>query len=138
MGSPDIPVPPSPSVDQSVTEGQKRGDPSNSCVSSVAIRSVVHNDTGDVGCSSSTPASLQDMCKTPNLPQDALLGSLNGGTHFREEFGRSLASHDLDEADINFLSGHLANQSASGYFYAFEKFKQFCLDFHVHLPYWVS
>ena len=38
----------------------------------------------------------------------------------------SKVSHDLDEADLEFLSKHLASGSASGYGYSFKKFRPFC------------
>ena len=42
----------------------------------------------------------------------------------------SKSSHDLDEADLDFLSKHLAPQTASGYGYTFKNFRLFCEQLH--------
>ena len=97
----------------------------------MAVSPLVLASSGDVDGPTSTVAALQDMPGTSHLPQNAIPGPSGGGIHFREEFTKSLASFELDEADVSFLTGHLADQSASSYFYAFEKFKIFCSHFHV-------
>lgn len=38
----------------------------------------------------------------------------------------SKANHDLDHDDLEFLSNHLASETASGYGYVFRKFRIFC------------
>ena len=38
----------------------------------------------------------------------------------------SKANHDLDQDDLDFLSNHLASETASGYGYVFRKFRIFC------------
>ena len=58
---------------------------------------------------------------SPVLP-----GSSGSSSHFWWNFKRAVAGHDLDAEDIEFLSKHFADSTASGYGHAFSGFRVFC------------
>ena len=60
-----------------------------------------------------------------------IFGSSSSSLHIQEDYRKCLVSHDLDHEDLEFLTGHISSQSASGYSYAFAKFKTFCLNIDV-------
>ena len=81
----------------------------------MAYSSVVGIAGGHDGGTSDAAPSLQDNPGDPGqLSCGPLLGSSGGISSYRQEFFLSKAGHDLDEADLDFLSKHLASQTASG------------------------
>ena len=130
-------VPTSTSNDQGTAESPDRADTSHLDCTTVAHYSLVVPATRDVDSSATTPPSPPVMPGGTHREPSTIPGTSGGSSHFREEFGRSLASYDLDEADLDFLTGHMADQSASGYNSAFKKFKLFCTNFNVD-PYTCS
>ena len=50
-----------------------------------------------------------------NNPVVLYLGASGGIACYKQEFGLSKTSHDLDDAVLDSLSKHLALQTASGY-----------------------
>ena len=84
-------------------------------VPSVAFGPLVGLDDGDDGGAPHEAAPLQEDCEDPGrLSSQAIPGPSGGSAHFRQEFFLSRADHDLDEADLDFLSKHLASNTASG------------------------
>ena len=84
-------------------------------VSLVAHSSVVESVAGPDGGASDVASILQDNSENSGqLPCRSLPGPSGGSTSYRQEFCLSKAGHDLDEADLDFLSKHLVSQTASG------------------------
>ena len=82
---------------------------------------------GHDGGTSNAASSLQDNSGDSGQHSCCTLPRSSGGTaSFRQEFSLSNSNHDLDEADMDFLSHHLASQTASGYGYTFRRFRFFC------------
>ena len=131
MGRSDLLVPSGSPVEQGPPESEKGTNPCDTGSSSVALQSMVVANAGDDDGTTPSSSSLQFLHNSNGGTSSAVPGSSSRSVHFREELGRSLAAHDLDDADLEFLTGHLADQSASGYSYAFGKFKLFCANFHV-------
>ena len=127
MGSCDLPVSSGSSPtkgDQEDTRPEDQGDP---YLPTVAHSTVVGVVTGDDGGTSHVAATLQNHPANSRRHSDLSLPGSSGGTAcYRQEFSLSKSSHDLDEADLDFLSKHLAPQTASGYGYTFRKFRLFC------------
>ena len=121
--------PPSPEGDQ---EDQGPGDQGHLGVSTVAHGPVVGTPPGSSGGTSDGAPPLQDNPGDPGrLSCHPLPGSSGGLARFRREFVLSKVSHDLDEADLGFLSKHLASGSVSGYGFSFKKFGLFCEQLRV-------
>ena len=79
------------------------------------------------GGTSNAASSLQDNPGDSGQHSCCPLPRSSGGTAcYRQEFTLSNSNHDLDEADLDFLSQHLASQTASGYGYSFRRFRLFC------------
>jgi hypothetical protein len=55
-------------------------------------------------------------------------GSSSGGSHFRKFFNQVQSDQGLDSQDLEFLSHHVADSTASGYGFAFQKFRDFCVN----------
>ena len=110
LGSCNLPVSscPSPSKGDQEDKGSKdQGDPS---VSPVAHSSVVGTAAGHDGGISDAASSLQDNPgDSGQLSCGPLLRSSGGTSSYRQEFCLTKAGHDLDEADLDFLSKHLAS-----------------------------
>ena len=127
MGSSDLPVPSSPSPPKSDQEDQGPEGQGNLGVPSVAFSPLVGSDDGDDGGAPDAAPPLQDYLGDPGqLSCEPLPGPSRGSASFRQEFCLSRADHDLDDADLDFLSKHLASQTASGYGYSFRRFRLFC------------
>ena len=127
LGSGDLPVPSRSSPSEGDQEDKRPEGQSNSGMPTVANSTVVGVAPGHDGGTSHVAATLQ------NHPADSgrhsclsLPGSSGGTACYRQEFLLSKSCHDLDEADLDFLSKHLAPQTASGYGYTFKKFRLFC------------
>ena len=127
LGSSDLPVSSRPSPTKGDQEDKRPEGQGNSGLPAVAHSTVVGVAPGDDGGTSDVAATLQ------NYPANArrqscrsLPGSSSGTACYRQEFSLSKPSHDLDEVDLDFLSKHLAPQTASGYGYIFKKFRLFC------------
>ena len=60
-----------------------------------------------------------------------LPGPSGGRAHFWGHYRHTVGHSDLDGEDMDFLAGHLAVDTASGYGYAFNHFKTFCEDKNV-------
>ena len=127
LGSCDIPLPscaPAPQGDQQ-DQGAKDSGPAH--LPTVADSSVVGTVVRDASGTSHVAPILQDNIEnTRQQPSAALHGPIGGTACFRQEFSLSKANHDLDQDDLDFLSNHLASETASGYGYVFRKFRIFC------------
>ena len=96
-------------------------------MSPVAPISVLGADVGDVGRTSNAAPTLQvNPGDSRPISSGSLPGPSRGSASFRQEFSLSRADHDLNDADLNFLSNHLASKTASGYRYSFRRFRLFC------------
>ena len=131
VGRSDLFVPSSSTLEQSPPESEEGANPCDPRSPSVAFQSMVVPNAGNDDGTTPSSSSLQLLHNSNDGTSTAVPGPSGRSVHFREELGRSLAAHDLDDADLEFLTGHLADQSASGYSYAFEKFKRFCSNFNV-------
>ena len=88
---------------------------------------MVGDAAGCDGQTSNAASTLQDNPGDSGQHSCCPLPRSSGGTAcYRQEFRLSKTSHDLDEADLDFLSKNLASQAASGYGYTFRKFRLFC------------
>ena len=85
-------------------------------------RDVVATSPQSSPLQGSSSNSRRETCET-------LHGTLDSRSCFGEHFGKSLASMDLDDDDIKFLSNHLASGSKTGYGYVFARFSAFCEKF---------
>ena len=122
LGSSDLPVSSRPSP----TKGDQE-DKRPEGLPAVAHSTVVRVAPGDDGGTSDVAATLQNYpANARRQPCRSLPGSFGGTACYRQEFSLSKSNHDLDEADLDFLSKHLAPQTASGYGYIFKKFRLFC------------
>ena len=129
LGPSDLLVPSSSSPVQGFAEGSGGVDQGHSGLSSLALGSVVVTSDRDVGGTPDASSPLQDGTEVHDRGTNPLLpGTSSGSAHFREEYGQAVAGHSLDEDDVNFLAGHLAEGSAKGYVSAFRQFEQFCLE----------
>ena len=100
---------------------------SNPGLSAVANGPVVGAASGyDGGTSYDTSTLQNNLANSRQHSSHSLPGSSGGTACYRQEFSLSKSNHDLDEADLDFLSKHLAPQTASGYGYVFRKFRLFC------------
>ena len=89
----------------------------------VAYSPVVGPDAGYDGRAPDDAATLQDDPQDlGQLSCDPIPRSSGGSTSFRQEFSLSRTGHDLDDEDLEFLSKHLASQTASGYGYSIKRF----------------
>ena len=96
-------------------EGEVRGDPGVPLLASVP---VVAAGGEAAGVPALPPAPSQAGPDTSGGGQDQSVSQpSSGSTYFRESLALSSLAVDLDNADIDFLSQHLAPGSSSGYCY---------------------
>ena len=127
LGSCDLPVSSCSSPAKGDQEDKRPEGQGNPDLPTVAHSTVVGVVTEDDGGTSHGAATLQNNPANSRRHSDLSLPGSSGGTAcYRQEFSLSKSSHDLDEADLDFLSKHLAPQTASGYGYIFRKFWLFC------------
>ena len=127
MGPSYISLSTGPTSDQSTPAGQNPGDPSHLSLPPLAVSNVVDPCDGDGSGATSSPPLLQ-VCSAGHDggPVPALPGPSGGREHFRGHYNQSIGHLDLNDGDMDFLSGHLADGTASNYGYAFRQFKLFC------------
>lgn len=127
LGPSDFSVPSCASPAKGGQENQGPEDQGYSGMPEVA-HSVVVGPVGghDGGASYGAPLLQNSPPDSRQLTSRALPGPLGSSARFRQEFSLSKSSHDLDADDLEFLSKHLAPETASGYGYAFQKFRSFC------------
>ena len=127
LGSCDLPVSSSSSPSKGNQEDKGSEGQGNSDLSTVAHSIVVGVAPGhDGGTTHGAPTLQNNPAKSRQHSCLTLPGSSGGAACYRQEFSLSKSNHDLDEADLEFLSKHLAPQTASGYGYIFRKFRLFC------------
>ena len=127
LGSSNVPLPSSSSPAKGDQEDKGPEDQGNSSLPTVAHSVVVGDASGHDGGTSNAASTLQEHpTNTGRNPCLSLPGPSSGTASYRQEFSLSKSSHDLDEADLDFLSKHLAPQTASGYGYIVRKFRIFC------------
>ena len=124
MGSCKLPISSCPIVEQGSSSCQVTENPGDPSMSSVAFSYLV--DPGPAASSGTTPtlATLQvcsgdsDRVSGPVLP-----GPIGSGAHFRGHYQHAVVNYDLDKSYMDFLAGHLAAGTVSGYGFAFNHFK---------------
>ena len=127
LGFCDIPVSSCSTPTQGDQEDKRLKDQGDPDMPTVAHSTVVGVAAGHDGGTSDVASTLQnDPENKRQHPCLSLPGSSGGTACYRQAFMLSKTSHDLDEADLDFLSKHLAPQTASGYGYTFRKFRIFC------------
>ena len=128
VGPSNVSVPTGPTSEQSSSSRQNPGDQSNLGVPSLVNVHVVAAGHG-VSCGpASSLASLQASSRGCHRapPGPLLPRPLSGGAHFRGHYAQSIGHFDLNQGDLDFLSGHLADGTANNYGYAFKHFASFC------------
>ena len=96
-------------------------------MASVASISVLGASDGDVdGASNAAPPFQVNPGDSGPISSGPLPGPSLGSTSFRQEFSFNRADHDLNEADLDFLSNYLASKTATRYGYSFRRFRLFC------------
>ena len=126
VGSGHLPVPSCSFAHQGLTEGEVRRDQGNTDLPLLALGDVVVSGGGHAGGASLSSATLSPSTGAGLGREGSLPSSSGGRPHFGDNFLRSLTSHDLNAADLEFLSCHLAKGTTSGYNSAFSEFKSFC------------
>ena len=127
LGSSNVPLPSSSSPAKGDQEDKGPEDQGNSSLPTVAHSVVVGDASGHDGGTSHVASTLQEHpTNTGRNPCLSLPGPSSGTASYRQEFSLSKSSHALDEDDLDFLSKHLAPQTASGYGYIVRKFRIFC------------
>ena len=127
LGPSELSIPSSPSPPEGYQKDQGPEGQGNPGVPSVAPKSVLGAGDRDVcGASDAAPPFQVNSVDSGPISSGTLPGPSRGSTSFRQEFSLSRADHDLNEADLDFLSNHLASQTASGYRYSFRRFRLFC------------
>ena len=116
MGSSDLSVPSNPSPTEGDKEDQGPEGQGDTGVPSVATISVLGAGDGDAdGATHAAPPLQVDPGDTTPISSGSLPGPSRGLAYFRQEFSPSRADHDLNEADLDFLSNHLTSKTVSGY-----------------------
>ena len=124
MGSSDLSVPTNPSHTEGDQEDQRPEGQGDTGVPSVATISVLGAGDGDAGGATHTAPPLQvDSGDKGPVSSGSLPGPSRGLASFRQEFSLSKADHDLNEADLDFLTNHLASKTVSGYGHFFRRFR---------------
>ena len=127
LGPSNLPVPSSPSPAESDSEDQGAEDQGDTGVPPMAPVSVLELGDRDAGGATDAAPLLQvNLGDSGPVSSRTFPGSSRGAASFRQEFSLSRADHDLDEADMDFLSNHLASNTASGYRYSVRRFRLFC------------
>ena len=127
MGRHDLSLPSHSTATQSFEISQGSGNKCSTGVSSMAFGTVVANSGGnDGGATDSTPPLQENSMNGGKGTSSTLPRAVSGGTHFGQNFSLSHKSSDLNEADLEFLSNHLAAGSKTGYNSAFRYFVDFC------------
>ena len=109
LGSSDLPVSSRPSPTKGDQEDKRPEGQGNSDLPAVAHSTVVRVAPGDDGGTSDVAAPLQNYHANAKRQSCRSLPGSSGGTAcYRQEFSLSKSSYDLDDADLDFLSKHLA------------------------------
>ena len=132
MGQCHLSVSPSPTVAESSKTSQRAENFSNLGVPSVANSIMVVNGSGDVGRSTTPTPSFQEVPESCGRGSDTpISGPTSGSIHFGRSFTTTHSASNLDDADLEFLSNHLAAGTKSGYGYVFNLFSTFCSNLGV-------
>ena len=132
MGQSDISVSPCPIVVKGAETSQGTENCGSLGVPTVADSSLVVHGSGDVGRSTTPTPSFQEVPESCGRGSDTpISGPTSGSIPFGRSFTTTHSASNLDDADLEFLSNHLAAGTKSGYGYVFNLFSTFCSNLGV-------